>query len=479
MAIILLFLPLLFALIHFLFKGDFAKKTALISSLIVLGCNIVLLTQFDSNHSFNFIEHSPWIHDLGISFDLGIDGLSMLMLLLTNVLVPIIIYSSFGDERKNSSVFYALILLMQFGLNGVFMALDGILFYMFWEITLIPIWLICAFWGAEDRIQITMKFFIYTFFGSLFMLLALIFTYSQTPDHSFALQSLYNANLSGTGLYFVYGSLFLGFAIKMPVFPFHTWQPDTYTTSPTQGTMLLSGIMLKMGIYGVMRWMLPLAPEASPSLAKWLMILSIIGIVYASIIALQKNDIKRIFAYSSIAHVGMIAAGLFSLNIDGWQGATFQMIAHGVNIVGLFFIVHIIEKRIQTRDLTHMGGIAKVAPRFAIFFMIITLGSMAVPLTDGFVGEFLLLKGIYNAHMWAGIIAGTSIILCAVYMLRVYQLSMFGETNSLTSTFTDINMQETIVLAIIAILVLVLGIFPNIIFELVNNSVQSIFQMTL
>ncbi len=479
MAIILLFLPLLFALIHFLFKGDFAKKTALISSLIVLGCNIVLLTQFDSNHSFNFIEHSPWIHDLGISFDLGIDGLGMLMLLLTNVLVPVIIYSSFGDERKNSSVFYALILLMQFGLNGVFMALDGILFYMFWEITLIPIWLICAFWGAEDRIKITMKFFIYTFFGSLFMLLALIFTYSQTSDHSFALQSLYNANLSGTGLYFVYGSLFLGFAIKMPVFPFHTWQPDTYTTSPTQGTMLLSGIMLKMGIYGVMRWMLPLAPEASPSVAKWLMILSIIGIVYASIIALQKNDIKRIFAYSSIAHVGMIAAGLFSLSIDGWQGATFQMIAHGVNIVGLFFIVHIIEKRIQTRDLTHMGGIAKVAPKFAVFFMIITLGSMAVPLTDGFVGEFLLLKGIYNAHMWAGIIAGTSIILCAVYMLRVYQLSMFGETNSLTSTFTDINMQETIVLAIIAILVLVLGIFPNIIFELVNNSVQSIFQLTL
>lgn len=232
MAIILLFLPLLFALIHFLFKGDFAKKTALISSLIILGCNIVLLTQFDSNHSFNFIEHSPWIHDLGISFDLGIDGLGMLMLLLTNVLVPVIIYSSFGDERKNSSVFYALILLMQFGLNGVFMALDGILFYMFWEITLIPIWLICAFWGAEDRIKITMKFFIYTFFGSLFMLLALIFTYSQTSDHSFALQSLYNANLSGTGLYFVYGSLFLGFAIKMPVFPFHTWQPDTYTTSP-------------------------------------------------------------------------------------------------------------------------------------------------------------------------------------------------------------------------------------------------------
>lgn len=460
-------------------KGDTAKKTALISSLIVLGMNVFLLTQFDSNKSFNFFTHDDWIRDLGISFSLGIDGLSMLLLLLTNVLVPIIIYASFSDDRKQSASFYALILLMQFGLNGVFMALDGILFYMFWEITLIPIWLICANWGAEDRIKVTMKFFIYTFFGSLFMLLALIYCYLQTSDHSFALQSLYNANLSGTGLYFVYGSLFLGFAIKIPVFPFHTWQPETYTTAPTPGTMLLSGIMLKMGIYGVMRWMLPLAPEASAQAAHWMMVLAIIGIVYASVIALQKNDLKKIFAYSSIAHVGMIAAGLFTLKIDAWQGAAFQMIAHGVNIVGLFFIVHIIEKRLQTRDITLMGGIAKVAPKFAVFFMIITLGSMAVPLTNGFVGEFLLLKGLYSYNIWAAVIAGSSIILCAVYMLRAYQLSMFGEQNSLTEKFEDISTQETIVLVIISIFVLLLGVFPNVIFELINSSVYNTLQLAL
>jgi NADH-quinone oxidoreductase subunit M len=464
---------------QFFIKGDIAKKTALVSSLIILGMNIFLLTQFDANSKFNFFNHTPWIHDLGISFDLGIDGLSMLMLLLTNVLIPIIIYSSFRTDRKDSHVFYAMILMMQFGLNGVFMALDGILFYMFWEITLIPIWLICATWGGEDRIKITLKFFIYTFFGSLFMLLALIYTFMQTPDHSFALQSLYNANLSGTGLYFVYGSLFLGFAIKMPIFPFHTWQPDTYTTSPTQGTMLLSGIMLKMGIYGVMRWMLPLAPEASSTVAPWMMLLSIIGIVYASFIAITQKDIKRIFAYSSIAHVGMIAAGLFALNIDGWQGASFQMIAHGINIVGLFFIAYIIEDRMKTRDITTLGGIAKVAPKFAVFFMIVMLGSMAVPLTNGFVGEFLLLKGIYNANMWMCIVAGTSIIFCAVYMLRVYQLTMFGETNHITEKFEDLNTQEIIVLSIISILVIVLGFFPNIIFELTNSSVFNTLQIAL
>lgn len=479
MAIILLFLPFVLALLHLFIKGDLAKKTALISSLLVLGMNVFLLTQFDVNSKYNYFNHTPWIHDLGISFDIGIDGLGMLMLLLTNVLVPIIIYTSFNDERKGSNNFYALILMMQFGLNGVFMALDGVLFYMFWEITLIPIWFICAFWGGEDRIKVTLKFFIYTFFGSLFMLLALIYVYTQTADHSFALQSLYNANLSGTGLFFVYGSLFLAFAIKMPIFPFHTWQPDTYTTSPTQGTMLLSGIMLKMGIFGVMRWMLPIAPEASSQVAKWMMILSIIGIVYASFIALQKNDIKRIFAYSSIAHVGMIAAGLFSLTIDGWQGASYQMIAHGINIVGLFFIVHIIEKRLHTRDITTMGGIAKVAPKFAVFFMIITLGSMAVPLTNGFVGEFLLLKGIYTYNIWMAIVAGSSIIFCAVYMLRVYQLTMFGETNSLTEKFEDLTTQETIVLTILSIFILVLGVLPNIIFELTNNSVFNTLQIAL
>lgn len=477
MLVVLLLLPLLFGLLHF-FAGDaWAKRSALISSIIILGVNLYFLSTFSTSHTFNYFSHTPWIQDLGISFDIGIDGLSMLLLLLTNALVPLIIYSSFSDTRKNSGSFYALILLMQFGLNGVFMALDGILFYIFWEVTLIPIWIICANWGGENRIQVTLKFFIYTFFGSLFMLLALIYTYLHTPDHSFAIQSLYNANLQNDGLLFVYGSMFLAFAIKMPIFPFHTWQPDTYNTSPTQGTMLLSGIMLKMGIYGVMRWMIPLAPEASPVVGKYMMYLAIIGIVYASLIALQKNNIRKIFAYSSIAHVGMIAAGLLSLGTDAWHGATYQMIAHGINIVGLFFIAHILHKRLQIDSINEMGGIAKVAPKFAVFFMIITLGSMAVPLTNGFPGEFMLLKGIYEHYPIAAVFAGSSVILCAVYMLRVYQKVMLGETNAATSQFTDVDTQETIVLSILSFGVLLFGFWPNLIFDLTRDSVNHLIKL--
>jgi NADH-quinone oxidoreductase subunit M len=475
-AIILLLLPLVFSLLLFGIRGKIAKTIAFIGSLITLSFNLFLLAHCKFDGTYNFYENFVWVHDLGINFTIGMDGLSLVMLLLTNILTPIIILSSFNNtERQYPNTFYALILLMQFGLNGVFVALDGILFYMFWEITLIPIWFIAAIWGGENKIKVTLKFFIYTFFGSLFMLLALIYVYLQTPDHSFNIQSLYAAHLSGSGLFFVYGSFFLAFAIKMPVFPFHTWQPDTYTTAPTQGTMLLSGIMLKMGIYGVMRWMMPIAPEAWNETGGWFMVLSIIGIVYASMIAIRQKNMKRIFAYSSIAHVGMIAAGLFSLQADAWQGATIQMMAHGINIIGLFYVADIIEKRLKTQNIMEMGGIAKVAPKFAVLFMIIMLGSVAVPLTNGFPGEFLLLKGIFSYHPIACIIAGTSIILCAVYMLRVYQLSMFGETNETTIHFTDVTPLELTVLSILAVMVILLGFWPNLIFDIGSLSVNSLW----
>ena len=480
MGIILLLLPLLFSLFLFGIKGKTAKTIALLGSLITLGFNLFLLSIWKQNEAYDFYVNYTWIHDLGINFCIGVDGLTMVMLLLTNILTPIIILSSFNNiEKPYQNSFYALILLMQFGLNGVFMSLDGILFYMFWEITLIPIWFICAIWGGENRIKVTLKFFIYTFFGSLFMLLGLIYLYLHTPDHSFHYDALYAAQLDGPGMLFVYGSFFLAFAIKMPIFPFHTWQPDTYTTSPTQGTMLLSGIMLKMGIYGVMRWMMPMTPEAWAHVGHWFVILAIIGIVYASLIAIRQHNIKRLFAYSSIAHVGMIGAGLFTLQADAWQGATIQMLAHGINIVGLFYVADIIEKRLKTNDLKAMGGIAKVAPKLAVLFMIIMLGSVAVPLTNGFPGEFLLLKGIFSYYPIAGAIAGTSIILCAVYMLRVYQLSMFGETNELTKNFEDVSTLEFTVLCILAIMVLVLGFYPNLIFDISATSVSNILMHSI
>jgi NADH-quinone oxidoreductase subunit M len=267
---------------------------------------------------------------------------------------------------------------------------------------------------------------------------------------------------------------FLAFAVKMPVFPFHTWQPDTYVTSPTGGTMLLSGIMLKMGAYGAIRWMMPLAPEAAHNLAPIFITLAVIGIVYASIIAIKQSDLKRLIAYSSIAHVGLIAAGIFAWNKAGLQGSIIQMLNHGINVVGLFFVVDLIERRLETRSLSDMGGIAKAAPRFAALFMIIMLGAVAVPLTNGFPGEFLLLNGVWNYNFWAGAIAGLTIIFGAVYMLRAYGLVAFGEANKETANFADLDNRELLVLGIIAALVLFLGFFPGTILNLTDASVNRI-----
>ncbi|MDX1909897.1 MAG: NADH-quinone oxidoreductase subunit M, partial [Saprospiraceae bacterium] len=320
-------------------------------------------------------------------------------------------------------------------------------------------------------------FFIYTFVGSLFMLVALLWVYLQTDvngRHSFAWADLMNVVLTHNSAHWVLVGFFLAFAVKMPVFPFHTWQPDTYVVSPTGGTMLLSGIMLKMGVYGAIRWMVPLAPEAMHTVDPIFITLAVIGIVYASIIAVKQSDIKRLVAYSSIAHVGLIAAGVFAWNKAGLQGSILQMLNHGINVVGLFFVVDLLERRLGTRMLADMGGIAKSAPRFATLFMIIVLGSVAVPLTNGFPGEFLLLNGVWNYNYWLGAVAGLTIIFGAVYMLRAYGLVVFGEPNRETADFKDVDNREFLVLGIIAALVIVLGFFPQTILDLTDASVNRI-----
>jgi NADH-quinone oxidoreductase subunit M len=403
------------------------------------------------------------------------DGVSLLMVLLTNLLAPLIVLSSHSRAFDNEPRYYGLVLMMLGALNGVFLAQDGLLFYIFYELALIPIYFIFAIWGGQDRIRVTLKFFIYTFVGSLFMLVSLLYVYLQTPgNHSFAWNDLVQVQLSPEAANWVMLGFFLAFAVKMPVFPFHTWQPDTYVTSPTGGTMLLSGIMLKMGTYGVIRWMVPLAPEAMHFWTPVFMVLAVVGIVYASIIAVKQSDLKRLIAYSSIAHVGLIAAGVLAWNKAGVQGSLIQMLNHGINVVGLFFVVDLIERRIGTRTLADMGGIARSAPKFAALFMIVMLGSVAVPLTNGFPGEFLLLNGVWNYNVWLGAVAGLTIIFGAVYMLRAYGLAMFGEANRETAQFQDVNANEWIVLGVIAGLVVVLGFFPQLVLNLTDGSVNKI-----
>lgn len=471
---ILLFLPVVAALLVLLFKNEAAKHAALLFSLIELGIVVYFLTGFVPDASVQYGIDVPWIAQMGIYFKAGIDGISMVMVLLTTVLVPLIILTTYKHEYKNAKAFYALILFMQAGLLTVFTALDGFLFYVGWEAALIPIYFICALWGGENRIRINIKFFIYTFAGSLFMLVGIIYLYLQTPGKVYDLHSFYDLSLSLTQQNWVFWAFFIAFAIKMPLFPFHTWQPDTYTEAPSAGTMLLSGIMLKMGIYGVIRWLIPNAPAGFLQWQNLVMILSVIGVVYASLIAFNQKDGKRLVAYSSIAHVGLIAAGIFAWTVQGVQGAMIQMLSHGINVVGMFFIWDIISRRLNTRDTSQMGGIAKVAPNFSIAFLIIVLGTVALPLTNGFVGEFLLLKGVFNYNIWFAAVAGLTIIFGAVYMLRMYKNVMQGETNELTGLFTDISGSEKLVLGIICVLIIGMGVYPQPILHLSEAAVTNL-----
>lgn len=473
--LLLIFLPLAGAIIT-AFAGKSAKIVSTVISVASLLLALFIAANFIPDASTQFEANLPWIADLGIRFHAGIDGISMLVVLLTNLLIPIIILSSYKHDYKNPGAFYALILFMQTGLLLVFTAMDAFLFYIGWEAALIPIYFICAFWGGQDRIRINMKFFVYTIAGSLFMLMGIIYLYLQNPADNFDIQAFYALNLDSAQQGWIFWAFFIAFAIKMPIFPFHTWQPDTYTAAPTQGTMLLSGIMLKMGIYGVIRWLLPIVPTGVQDWSTLAMVLSIIGIVYASLIAFTQKDAKRLVAYSSIAHVGLISAGIFALNQQGMQGAIVQMLSHGINVVGLFFVLDIIFSRTKTNKIEELGGIAKAAPQLAIVFLIIVLGTVALPGTNGFIGEFLLLMGVYNYGIWAAAIAGLTIIFGAVYMLRMYQNVMLGKTNTLTITFADIQGTEKLVLYIICALIIILGVYPKPLLHITEASVQHLLE---
>jgi NADH-quinone oxidoreductase subunit M len=473
--LILLILPLLGALmLAFVKQAQSAKRLALLLSLLSLAYTIPFLINFVPDASMQFVQEFAWLPALGINFHVGIDGISLPMVLLTNGLIPLIILAAFSYDYKGS--FYALVLFMQAGLLLVFTALDAFMFYVGWEAALIPIYFICALWGGENRIAITIKFFIYTFLGSLLMLIAIIYLQLQVPERNFELSSFYQLALDSNAQGWVFWAFFAAFAIKMPLIPLHTWQPDTYTVSPTAGTMLLAGIMLKMGTYGAIRWLIPIAPQAFNEYGTIALTLAIIGVVYASIIAFQQNDVKRLIAYSSIAHVGLIAAGIFSWSVEGLQGAMIQMINHGINVIGLFFIADIIIRRTQTRELAKLGGIAKSAPLLAIAFLVIVMGAIGLPMTNGFIGEFILLVGIFSKGIWFAALGGLTLIFGAVYLLRMYQKTMLGESNELTSSFHEIKGTERLVLAIIVILVIAIGVYPQPLLNLSEAAVTELIK---
>ena len=459
------------ALVTFLSGDKLASKVALFFGLASAGCSIVLLNHFNLGENISFI--SQWISKPNVSFALKADGLSLAMVLLTTVLTAIITFSSFGNDYKNAKSFYALVLFMSFAMVGTFLASDGLLYYIFWELSLIPIYFIALVWGngdVEERRKAVVKFFIYTLAGSLFMLIAFVYLYQKAG--SFLIEDLYKVTLSATEQFWIFLAFFLAYAIKIPLIPFHTWQANVYQKAPTVGTMLLSGIMLKMGLYSIIRWQLPLAPLAAEEYKYVFIAIGIAGVIYGSIVALKQRDLKKLLAYSSLAHVGLIAAGTYTLTLDGLRGAVLQMIAHGFVVVGLFYTAEIIYRRYETRVIAEMGGIRSQTPKLTSMFLILVMASISLPATFNFVGEFTVLYSLAQVNLWFAILGGTTIILGAYYMLRMFQHAMLGETNS--KVFADVSMNEGITLVAIIAVLLFFGLYPKPIIDLITPSLEEI-----
>ncbi|MDB5231439.1 MAG: NADH-ubiquinone oxidoreductase chain [Chitinophagaceae bacterium] len=469
-AVLLILIPLLTGLAGFAINRERGSRNwAVLSSVITLAVMIYGVTMAQGKQ---LGVDTTWLPQLGSRFALNLDGMSKMLCLLTAVAFPLIFIATYKNTYTNPGKFYALMLLSQAGLMGVFMAVDCLVFYFFWELALIPVYFLCSIWGGEKRIAATFKFFIYTFAGSLLMLVGILYLYNLTPDHSFALSSFYKLKLSASQQNFGFWMFFIAFAIKMPIFPFHTWQPDTYEQSPTAVTMVLSGIMVKMGVFGVLRWLLPIFPDAVSKFSNVIIIFSIIGILYASLIAIKQDDLKRLIAYSSIAHLGLMSAAIFSQQRIGIEGVMVQMFNHGIVVIGLWIVADAIERQTGTRKFSQLGGLAQKAPGLAILLVLMAFANIALPLTNSFVGEFLMFNGLFRYNPWMAFTAGTSVILAAVYTLGMIQKVFYGSVNTATENSIEANSNIRWVLIILAIGIIILGVYPQPVINLTKDTVD-------
>ncbi|MHB1921050.1 MAG: complex I subunit 4 family protein [Chitinophagaceae bacterium] len=479
LTVLLIWVPFISGLISFVLPDQWARGWALITTLItlVIACSALWVMHSGDTQGLTRFDVS-WIPQLGARFTVSLDGVSAMLSLLTTLLFPIIFIATWATVYPDTKRFFGLMLLTQAGLLGVFLSMDALLFYAFWELALIPIYFLCSTWGGERRIAVTFKFFVYTFLGSLLMLVGILYLHQQTPDHSFSWVAFTQLHLDGQQQSWLFWLFFVAFAIKMPLFPFHTWQPDTYEQAPAAVTMVLSAVMVKMGVFGLIRWILPVLPQGVAQWSQLAMILSITGILYASIIALSQNDLKKLVAYSSIAHIGLMSATLFARNEVGTQGVLLQMFNHGINITGMWIIVDIIERKTKTKTISDLGGIALRAPRLATAFVVICLANIALPLTNSFVGEFLMFTGLYQYSGWMMGFAGLAIILGAVYTLRMLQKVIFGEVNLVTATIGDLNVREWLAVVVVIGLILVVGIYPKPLLDLVSSTTHQLMSLT-
>ena len=465
----LLISPFIAALILLLVKNEKTGRTIAMTSMVFT----ILLSLHIIFRTYDNIDYS-WLTILNSRFILNADGVSKLLILLTAISFPVIHMATCQNQIKNRNVFNALMLFTQVGLLGVFLSGDTLQFYFFWELALIPVYFLSSIWGGEKRVAVTFKFFIYTFLGSLLMLIGIIMMHFKTEDHSFFISSFKQANLTSPESIFVFFLFFIAFAIKMPIFPLHTWQPDAYEQAPTPVTMVLSAVMVKMGLYGVIKFLIPVFALSSIKASTLIIDLSIIGILYASFIAIKQDDIKRLIAYSSIAHIGLMSAALFTGKSVGIQGATIQLFSHGVNVLGLWIIANIIEVKTNTRKLSEMGGLAKVQPALAIFLVVFAFANIALPLTNAFVGEFLMFNALFQFNPWTAALAGVSVVLAAIYSLNMVQKVAYGEVSVAVQKMETVEKGVFVALGILLIFVFVFGVYPQPLFDMTKDTLQNL-----
>jgi NADH-quinone oxidoreductase subunit M len=463
--VLLILIPLLTGLAAFFFADERKVRSwVLFSSILTLIVSILGLTVLKEE---KYLQHQcEWLQTLGSSFSVKLDGMGQLLCLLNAIAYPVVMLATWKSTYKKAQNFFALMLLAQAGMMGVFLAMDALLFYFFWELALIPMYFLCSQWGGEKRIQVTFKFFIYTFIGSLLMLVGILYIWSKSPTHSFDISSFYNVVASPKEQLFLFWLFFIAFAIKMPIFPLHTWQPATYEQAPTATTMILSGVMVKMGVLGLLRWLLPVVPYAAFKWGDTISLLAIVGMIYASMIAIRQDNLKKLVAYSSIAHIGLMCAAVFSETIIGLQGVMIQMFNHGINIIGLWVIVEVLERQFGAKKISELGGIAQKAPVMTLLLVIVALANIALPLTNAFAGEFLMFTGLFNSFhskyaVFFTVFAGISIILAAVYTLNMIRNVFYGPANELTEKVVDLGLTERIALGIIVVLIFFFGFYPQ------------------
>jgi NADH-quinone oxidoreductase subunit M len=479
---LIIFTPLAGALILMLTPPEqhgSLRRGAFIFSLVPFGISLYLLLRFNPvEPGFQFTEKLAWIGRFGISYSVGVDGMSLFLVLLTTFLMPIIILAGWGDIHKRVKEYMVFLMVMETGMLGAFAALDLFLFYVFWEVMLVPMYFLVGVWGGERRIYAAIKLVLYTMTGSLLMLVAILYLAiahsQQVGQFTFELAPLYDFALPLGTQRWLFAAFALAFAIKVPMFPLHTWLPDAHTEAPTGGSVILAGVLLKMGTYGFLRFAIPLFPLAAHEALPVLAALAAVGIVYGALVCMVQPDLKRLVAYSSVSHLGFVMLGMVALTVQGVEGSIYQMLNHGLSTGALFLAVGVIYERRHTRLIREFGGLWHQLPVYAAFFMIIMLSSVGLPGLNGFVGEFLILLGAFPVHRWATIVATSGVLLGAVYMLWMYQRVMFGPLeNPHNRQLQDLSAREVLVFVPILVMLFVMGLYPKPFLSRMEPSVQA------